>query len=141
MQIVDIECRVRSFTANGFGAAALGASLACLRDDAMTVRFHRWLGRSGERYTATVYPIDHAEPAAGLPDLGPAVLIAVARHNEGRDVIGLMAIERDSDWTHAAVQMHAGADEWHVHLLAPDRAARASVVVDLKTSKRLASVA
>ncbi|WP_158808867.1 hypothetical protein [Beijerinckia sp. L45] len=140
MQIVDVEFRVRSLA--GFvGTTVREAPLASLLDDAMAVRFHRWHGRSGQRYTATVYSIDHDDPASGLPDLGPAVLIAVARHGARRAMVGLVTIERDSDWAHAVARLHPGADEWHVHLLAPDRAARAAVLADLGTSQRVASVA
>lgn len=141
MQIVAIDCRVRPLAARIFGTMPHETPLACLVNDSMTSRFHRWLGHSGQRYTATIYPIDHARPAVGLPDLGPAVLMAVTRHGIGRDVIGLVAIERDSDWAHAAVHLHSGADEWHVHLLAPDRTARAAVVADLKTAQQMAIVA
>ena len=138
MQILDSDIRVRSLAS---AAAICDAPLACLLADAMAGQFHRWHGRSGARYTTSIYKIDHDAPDAGLPDLGPAVLIAVARHGAGRDIIGLMAIERDSGWAHAVARLHPGADEWHVHLLASDRAARAAVVADLGASLRMASVA
>jgi hypothetical protein len=143
MQVVDRVAGVRSI-AIGVNPGAMGwreAPLACLRGDAMTARFHRWHGRSGARYVATVYPIDHRDPMAGLPDLGPAVLIAVARHGAVRDMVGLVAIERDSDWAKAVARLHPGADEWHVHLLARDRSARAAALADLGFSQRLAIVA
>lgn len=142
MQVVDVEFRVRSISPGALlRSRRREAPLACLHDDAMAVRFHRWYGTSGTRYVATVYPIDHSDPLAGLPDLGPAILIVVARHGAARDMVGLVAIERDSDWMRATALLHPGADEWHVHLLAPDRAARAAVLADLGFSQRLAIVA
>lgn len=105
--------------------------LACLRDQAIAGRFHAWHGRSGRRYLATVYVIDHACPTAGLPDLGPAVLMAVSRQGGLRTVTSVVAVERGSEWARAVARLHGGADEWHVHLLAPDRAARAAALADL----------
>ena len=104
-------------------------------------RFHAWFGWSGTRYVASIFPVDHQRPASGLPDLGPAVLFAVRRRDDGRRVMtGLQAIERDSDWARAATRLHADAGEWHVHLLAGDRAARSAVVGDFD-AERLAVVA
>ena len=115
--------------------------LACLRDQAITGRFHAWHGRSGRRYLATVYPIDHNEPAASLPDLGPAVLMAVSHGHSGRAITGALVIERSSEWIRAVARLHARADEWHVHLLAADRAARTAVLADLRALPDLAIVA
>ena len=140
MQILDADFRVRSLAAF-VGTMVCEAPLACLLEDAMAQRFHRWRGRSGTKYTATVYSIDHDDPLAALPNLGPAILMAVARNGAARDIVGLVAIERDSDWSHAVQRLQAGANEWHVHLLAPDRATRAAVLADLGTSQRMAVVA
>ena len=105
--------------------------LACLREGVMASRFHAWHGRSGERYLATVYPIDPNDPADCLPDLGPAVLLAVARRGTARVIVDALVVERGSDWTRAVTWMHPDADEWHVHLLAADRSARNAVLADL----------
>ena len=115
--------------------------LACLQGDVMTARVHAWHGRSGRRYLVTVYPVDHDDPAVALPDLGQAVLIAVARHGAARVPLGMVAIERASDWSRAVTRLHAGVDEWHVHLLASDRAARGAVLADLGAEQRIADVA
>jgi hypothetical protein len=143
MQILDNGVRLRSVGAGAGLVSSLrrDASLACLQDDAMLTRFHRWYGRSGTRYVTTVYAIDHDEPAAGLPDLGAAILIAVARRGAGRDIVGLVAVERDSDWARATARLHPGADEWHVHLLAADRLTRGAVVADLGVTQQVAVVA
>ena len=143
MQVVEGLVGVRTIGA-GASPGAMGrreAPLACLLGDSMAARFHRWHGQSGARYVATVYTIDHRDPMAGLPDLGPAVLIAVARRGALRDMVGLVAVERESDWAKAVARLHPGADEWHVHLLGQDRSARAAVLADLGFSQRLAIVA
>ncbi len=132
---------------NGWPTATSGAfrrreePLACLREQAIAGRFHAWHGRSSRRYLATIYHIDHEDPAACLPDLGPAVLLAVSRRAGARTIVGSMAVERGSDWAQAVARLHGRADEWHVHLLAPDRAARAAVLADLHGGADLAIVA
>jgi hypothetical protein len=107
------------------------ARLACLGNEAIGARFHAWRGLSGRRYVVSVFPIDHAAPAAGLPDLGPAVLIAVARQDDRRVKTSARSLERPRDWRGAAEALHADADEWHVHLLAESPAARMAVLADI----------
>ncbi len=136
------------------GPAVLSlARYAVHRDEAPLVglghpfagRFHAWYGRARQRYVTSVFQIDPAAPAAGLPDLGAAVLIAVKRDGGGRTITGLVAIERLSDWARAVVSLYDEAaskpDEWHVHLIAPDRAARAAMIADLEADRRRAVVA
>ena len=124
--------------------AGMNSALLCL-DDTLSGRFHAWHGRSGRRYVASVYQLDHAAPGRDLPDLGEAVLIAVERRESMRAILGLVSIERQSDWSRAIMTFHDLArrkpNEWHVHLLARDRTARAAVVADLGSVRRLAIVA
>ncbi len=117
-------------------------TLACLRGQDLAGRFHAWRGRSGQRYLTTVYDIDRGDPAAGLPDLGPAVLMAVVRRQTGtRAIEAAVVVERGSDWTGAVRRLQHRADEWHVHLLAEDRTARLAACDDLHGAPGLAIVA
>lgn len=67
--------------------------------------------------------------------------MAVSHGHRGRAIIGALVIERASDWARAVARLHARADEWHVHLLADDRTARAAVLADLQAMPDLAIVA
>ena len=118
------------------------AALACLLGQDLAGRFHAWCGRSGRRYLTTIYDIDRSDPAANLPDLGPAVLMAVTRDQTGTRAIAAAAVvERGSDWTGAVARLQDRADEWHVHLLAEDRSARVAARDDLYGAPELAIVA
>ena len=116
-------------------------SLACLSGEAFAARFHAWRGVTGTRYLTTVYEVDRRDPGGGLPDLGPAVLLAVVRRLSGRVIVAAAAVERGSDWSRAVACLHGRADEWHVHLLAEGRAARAAALADLQPAPALAVVA
>jgi hypothetical protein len=122
-----------------FASVKANAPLGCLSGGALASRFHAWHGGSGERYVFTVYPVDHRDLSAGLPDLDNAVVIAVAFDGrgervrvaifeagwgDGRRVRGGGAID---------AALAAGAREWHVHLLAASSEARRSVIRDLES--------
>jgi hypothetical protein len=94
-------------------SAATGTSLAG--------RFHVWRGRSGRRYVVSAYAPD------AVPDYVEAVLLAVVRTGEGPRLLACQAREAGG----FAGYDFAGADEVHLHLLAPDAAARAAMVADL----------
>jgi hypothetical protein len=113
------------------------APLGCLSDGALASRFHAWRGLSGQRYVFTVYPVDHKDMSAGLPDLGNAVVIAVAFDGR-RERIRVAIFEAGWDGGRLArrgeavdAALAAGAREWHVHLLAASAEARRGVIRDL----------
>jgi hypothetical protein len=99
----------------------------------MAGRFCAWRGASDQRYVASVYPVDRGAGDMGLPEFESFVLIAVARDAKGRRIVAVTAIERASERGPAlASGLGGGAQEWHVHFLAEDRAGRAAMVADLR---------
>jgi hypothetical protein len=99
-------------------------------EPAVLDRFQRWSGRSGRSYMTSVFPVRRGERSEPLPDFGPAVLFAVARRGGRRVVLAVRAVEREEDWAGTMAALRACADEWHVHLLARDRAERSAVAAD-----------
>lgn len=104
--------------------------LAALQGSAYGGRFCAWRGISGQRYVASVLPLDAID--ADL-DFEPCVLIAVGRKGLGRRVVDVTPVERASDWRWARTKGRAlGAIEWHVHMLAVDPTMRADAAEDLR---------
>ena len=122
------------------GDEGAGRAMRSIADTAIASRFQSWLGASGRRYTVSVFPFDVRSPDRGLPDFDGCVVIPVCgdahRGGGSRSVLGVFAIEGFRDAR--ALRAAAGAvAEWHVHLLAEDRAAREAAVSDLR--RRLAA--
>jgi hypothetical protein len=104
--------------------------LAALRATALEDLFQSWRGRSGRRYICSVHPA--AEDATF--EIGRAVVAAVRRTSEGSEIIFVFEPGRPgrgfAAWAERA--RRSGAAEFHVHLLAQTRAARAAVAKDLR---------
>jgi hypothetical protein len=119
-------------------SVAADAPLDCLSGGALAARFHAWHGASGHRYVCSVYGVDRTDPAAGLPDLDDAVVIAVALDpRDARSCVGIFEFcmkDGGRDRASHAVEraLAAGAREWHVHLLATSPEARRAVIRDLE---------
>jgi hypothetical protein len=117
------------------GKNANGA-LESLAGGALAERFHAWHGGSGRRYICTVFPVNHADPEAGLPDFSGAVVIAVAcEANGARRPVALCQCERGANpYAREPFIIDAlagGASEWHVHLLATEMTQRRAVIADI----------
>ena len=108
------------------------ASLAALRGEPLSSRFHGWRGASGRRYVTSIYPVDLSASDAGLPDFAAFVLVCVSRAGDSVRSVWITTIEQSADRRHAIARgLAEGAGEWHVHLLAGTRCERAAVTVDL----------
>lgn len=89
-------------------------------------QFYYWLGASGERYLHTVFPIDADFNSPG------ANLIVVRRERTGECIplyvgrIGDLDEEDIND-----LRFMSGANEMHMHLMAPDNAAAHEIALDL----------
>lgn len=97
--------------------------------DAFADRFHSWHGASGVRYVASVFP---AGSDGELPPVETGVVVPVVREGRGRRALAVLVVERGLDSRRTLGPYAAQVDEWHVHLLAPDRRARADVASDLR---------
>jgi hypothetical protein len=97
---------------------------AVSRDGDFADRFWYWHGVSGKRYIHSVYPADCCPPLPG------AVFVAVRRHGDVREAVGVGRFSRQ--WDQDSAELIAmGADEVHVHLLAREERAADAVVRDL----------
>lgn len=124
--------------AAGPARAGLGGHdqpLAGLAGSRLEGRFRAWRGRSGRRYTFSVFPLgcglDH------LPVDGDAVVIAVARQADGtRRKLWVEATGRDPNDLFRSARLRALAArpdcELHLHLLAATPADRRALVDDLR---------
>lgn len=101
-----------------------------IRSLARTERFGVWRGRSGRRYTTSIYSIEDC------PDYEHVVALAVIRSADGiRRIVhafdfGAFPLAALGGSAMAAARA-AGASEIHLHLLAPDAEARKAVIADL----------
>lgn len=101
-----------------------------IRSLAQTERFGVWSGRSGRRYTTSIYSLEDC------PDYEHVVALAVIRAADGaRHIIhafdlGAFPLAALGGSGMAAARA-AGASEIHLHLLAPDAEARKAVIADL----------
>ena len=102
-------------------AARRPSPLLALAGHALSERFHCWRGASGRRYVATVF----AQPAM----VSDALVLAVQRLPGGARILLGMA---DSGDGLAACSRIAGANEWHVHLMAATAAERSMAMRDLR---------
>lgn len=93
--------------------------------------FHAWYGASDRRYMASIYPVCPSDPDRGLPAFTRFILLAVVRGVDGLHALAVLAVERETD-RRCAMALSRDAVEWHVHLLADDRADRAAIVADLR---------
>ena len=120
--------------AAGHPAAHVPCGIA---DTSITARFQCWVGASGRRYTVSVFPFDAQAPDRGLPDFDGCVVVPVCRDacrgSEASSAVGAFSVEdfRDARTVRVAGTA-AGVAEWHVHLLAEDRASREAAVADLR---------
>lgn len=122
------------------------AALEGLAGGALAARFHAWRGSSGQRYVCSVFPVNAAEPDAGLPDFTEAVVIAAACAGDGRrHLVALCQCEtganpyaRDSFIIEA---LAAGASEWHIHLLASEVTQRRAAIADIDAMRRRLALA
>ena len=95
--------------------------------------FCAWRGASARRYVVSVYPVDRDVLEAGLPHFDAFVLVSVRWEGRVRRPLAIVAIERASDRRLAVAEaLSLGAEEWHLHLLAESRLARADVLRDLR---------
>lgn len=115
--------------------SALNPELAVLDTTSeLTDRFHFWSGASGQRYVHTVYDL------IDCPEIPAANFLLVHREKSGRRTV--LAI---SHATHAAGSLNLaeirqraarlGANEVHVHLLAPSAQQRRMIELDLRAGK------
>lgn len=96
-------------------------------------RFHRWRGRSGQRYLAAVHAPEALEPSEN------SVVLLVAVDDGVRRICGAIAFGLLD--AHASRRLRraaeaSGAGEAHVHLLARSEADRAAMVRDLSPVRR-----
>lgn len=110
------------------------ASAAAVLDGAADIaqRFHFWSGASGRRYVHTIYSL------VECPAIPSGNYILVHRDDEGRRLV--LAIGRVG---HAAASLNLaeirrrgaelGANEVHVHLLAPNAKQSRLIETDLRT--------
>ena len=115
--------------------SALNPELAVLDTTSdLTDRFHFWSGASGQRYVHTVYDL------IDCPEIPAANFLLVHREKSGRRMV--LAIGHA---THAAGSLNLaeirqraarlGANEVHVHLLAPSAQQRRMIELDLRAGK------
>lgn len=100
----------------------------------LTDRFHFWSGASGQRYVHTVYEL------IDCPEVPAANFLLVHRDSAGRRIV--LAIGHA---THSAGSMNLaeirqrgarlGANEVHIHLLAPSAQQRRMIELDLRAGK------
>ena len=116
--------------------SSVDAPLAGLAESGLAERFRYWCGASGRRYLFSVFPVDGRHGLDDCPPYADSVMVAVLRQADGRrrilhaaDTGPLPEVVFGGAALAAAVA--AGANEIHLHLLAPDVAARASIVADL----------
>lgn len=113
--------------------------LASLSRTGLEKLFHSWQGASGRRYICSVYA--PGEPPAF--DCRRAIVAAVRREARGATLLFAFAPGPDEAgddlrfWTQRA--RAAGANEWHVHLLAETAEERAFVLSDLSPVRRFAA--
>jgi len=118
---------------------AANRPLASLLRTGLEKLFHSWLGASGRRYICSVYSL--GEPPAF--DCRRALVTAVRRDACGVTMLFLFEPGPDEAaddlrfWTQKA--RVAGANEWHVHLLAETAEDRALALRDLSPARRLAA--
>jgi hypothetical protein len=115
-------------------AAIDNRPLASLARTGLDKMFHSWIGASGRRYVCSVYSIN--EPPAF--DYRRAIVAAVRRTQPGA-TIAFIFEPRDLDDFELSTRRAraAGAEQWHVHLLADTPEARAFVVRDLCPARRI----
>lgn len=97
-------------------------------------RFHFWCGASGQRYVHTVYDL------LDCPEVPAANFLLVRREASGRrTVLAIGHLKRQSASLNLAEIRHRGArlgaNEVHVHLLAPSAQDRRVVELDLRAGR------
>ena len=92
--------------------------------------FMFWRGACGQRYLATVYPID------ALPDYSGVVVILARRCETGqREAVSIVQVEAPFQADALSLVPEAvklGATEAHVHFLAQTAKERRAIVMDLQ---------
>ena len=120
----------------GLLAGSRGHHLASIAQTTIASRFHCWYGASGRRYVVSVFPVDRATPDRGLPDFDGCIVIPVRREGSGRDPLFIRRVEDHFDARSVrSAGLEGAAEEWHVHLLAEDEAARQAAVDDLRRAQ------
>jgi hypothetical protein len=104
-----------------------------LHDDALSRRFRRWRGKSGNGYVFSVFD------ASKCPPYGDAVLIAAAVEPDGTR--RPLAVEDTGPFPEPLLSRLAAAElaaerrlEFHIHLLARTPAERRQIVEDLRAA-------
>ena len=97
-------------------------------------RFHFWSGASGERYVHTVYDL------VDCPEVPAANFLLVRRDASGRrSVLAIGHLKHNAGSLNLAEIRHRGArlgaNEVHVHLLAPSAHDRRIVELDLRAGR------
>ncbi|WP_295557945.1 hypothetical protein [uncultured Hyphomicrobium sp.] len=97
-------------------------------------RFHFWSGASGQRYVHTVYDL------LACPEIPAANFLLVHRDASGRrTVLAIGHLKHSSGSLNLAELRHRGArigaNEVHVHLLAPSAQERRLVELDLRAGR------
>jgi hypothetical protein len=115
-------------------AAIDNRPLASLARTGLEKMFHSWIGASGRRYVCSVYSL--SEPPAF--DYRRAIVAAIRRTRTGAAIAFVFEPHESDDFNLWARRARAaGAEEWHVHLLADTPDARAFVVRDLCPARRV----
>lgn len=96
-------------------------------------RFHFWSGASGQRYVHTVYDL------VDCPEIPAANFLLVHRDPSGRrTVLAVSHLKHNAGSLNLAEIRHRGArlgaNEVHVHLLAPGAQQRRLIELDLRAS-------
>jgi hypothetical protein len=97
-------------------------------------RFHFWCGGSGQRYVHTVYDL------LDCPEVPAANFLLVHRDASGRrSVLAIGHLKHEAASLNLAEIRHRGArlgaNEVHVHLLAPSAQERRIVELDLRAGR------
>ena len=132
----SLTADIEGFAANrpGFASPAApwprkaSAPLAALTGNPLAGRFHNWRGASGRRYICTVFA-DFSE----IGDFSGVLILSVRRDaGGGRRLLDITS--RDAPLAKGAcgARAAAGANEWHVHLMATGRMARDEAMADLR---------
>ncbi|HRN84388.1 MAG TPA: hypothetical protein PK857_06175 [Hyphomicrobium sp.] len=119
---------VRARRSNPTPAAPLG------HDIELTDRFHFWSGASGQRYVHSVYSL------LECPEIPAANFLLVRRDGAGhREVLAIGRLRHGSSSLNLAeIRLRGarlGANEVHVHLLAPSAEQRRAVELDLRAAR------
>ncbi|HRN89424.1 MAG TPA: hypothetical protein PK271_12550, partial [Hyphomicrobium sp.] len=104
------------------------------RDIEPTDRFHFWSGASGQRYVHSVYSL------LECPEVPAANFMLVRRDGSGhREVLAIGRLRHGSSSLNLAeIRLRGarlGANEVHVHLLAPSAEERRAVELDLRAGQ------